>query len=384
LWNKTISAAEASCMYTNGVNPNAAGLKLYYDFNHGIANGNNAGVTTLVDRTNNKNGTVTSLALSGTSSNWVPGVAFPVHVSSSICLGDSVQFGGKSYKQSGTYFAVQPASSGCDSVSTLQLTVTAETVKQTASFCAGESYNFRSKVLTAPGTYYDTLKVSAACDTVFELKLSQKPSYVILGEVTICHGEGYLLGSTLLTEEGFYSETFSTSAGCDSTVNIDLDVDTVNVGVTDNGNSLIADAVQIENTYQWFDCNLKTIVNGETNRFFTKPATGAYAVIVTHVATGCVDTSACFGRVVGIKENRDRTPFILTPNPVNDITTLKLSKVYASVLVDIMDNEGKRVMEQREHNVAELKLDVEDLATGIYMVRIRADYIVTTLKLLKH
>ncbi|MBN2858304.1 MAG: fibronectin type III domain-containing protein [Candidatus Delongbacteria bacterium] len=51
------------------------GLVAYYGFNHGTANGDNAGITTLSDLTvNTWDGTLQNFALSGTTSNWVEGV----------------------------------------------------------------------------------------------------------------------------------------------------------------------------------------------------------------------------------------------------------------------------------------------------------------------
>ena len=137
LWSKTISPAEASCLYSSGVNPFANDLKLYYDFNQGVANGNNAGITTLEDRTNNINGTATGLSLNGTTSNWVNGVAFPTIVNQAICLGDTFVFGSNRYFETGTYFKVGTATTGCDSITSLKLTVTAEEVASQAHICPG-------------------------------------------------------------------------------------------------------------------------------------------------------------------------------------------------------------------------------------------------------
>ncbi|WNM20364.1 HYR domain-containing protein [Flavobacterium capsici] len=51
-----------------------AGLKAVYNFNQGIPNGNNAGLTNVVDGSgNNYNGLLNNFALSGTNSNWVEG-----------------------------------------------------------------------------------------------------------------------------------------------------------------------------------------------------------------------------------------------------------------------------------------------------------------------
>lgn len=49
-----------------------SGLVAYYDFNQGVANGNNATETTLLDRTSNaNNGTLQNMAVSGAASNWI-------------------------------------------------------------------------------------------------------------------------------------------------------------------------------------------------------------------------------------------------------------------------------------------------------------------------
>ena len=54
---------------------NEPGLLAYYDFNTGIAEGNNKDSTILYDRTpGGKNGTLLNFALTGTTSNWVKGV----------------------------------------------------------------------------------------------------------------------------------------------------------------------------------------------------------------------------------------------------------------------------------------------------------------------
>jgi FG-GAP repeat. len=52
--------------------PYPANLVRYYDFNHGVGGANNAGITTLIERTGNgANGTLANFALNGGVSNWV-------------------------------------------------------------------------------------------------------------------------------------------------------------------------------------------------------------------------------------------------------------------------------------------------------------------------
>ncbi len=74
IWNKTLSAAELAAHQNTAYCGNETGLVGYYQFDQGVRNGNNAGLTTLLDLTaNGNNGTLSGFALSGSASNWVEG-----------------------------------------------------------------------------------------------------------------------------------------------------------------------------------------------------------------------------------------------------------------------------------------------------------------------
>lgn len=72
IWNRALSSSEIASHMNCELSGPAIGLITYYKFNQGIANANNASVTTLQDSSgNNHNGTLNGFALNGTSSNWV-------------------------------------------------------------------------------------------------------------------------------------------------------------------------------------------------------------------------------------------------------------------------------------------------------------------------
>lgn len=65
-WINTTSSSELT--------GSESGLVAYYNFKQGVAGGNNAGVTTLIDLTSNNNdGDLQNFALNGSTSNWVNG-----------------------------------------------------------------------------------------------------------------------------------------------------------------------------------------------------------------------------------------------------------------------------------------------------------------------
>ncbi|MEM9847681.1 MAG: cadherin-like domain-containing protein, partial [Bacteroidota bacterium] len=71
-WNIAKSSSQILAQKDCALDGAQNGLVAYYNFDHGIAAGNNAGITTLVDRTGNGNdGTLSNFALNGTSSNWL-------------------------------------------------------------------------------------------------------------------------------------------------------------------------------------------------------------------------------------------------------------------------------------------------------------------------
>lgn len=71
VWDYARSATEISSNYQCTVPVNSPGLTLYYDFEQGIANGTNTGITTITDRTTNGNdATLYNFALTGTTSNF--------------------------------------------------------------------------------------------------------------------------------------------------------------------------------------------------------------------------------------------------------------------------------------------------------------------------
>lgn len=123
LWNRTLTPSEINCIYNNGVNVTDTDLKLLYDFNEGVAGGNNPTITTLPDLKQNIDATLFNFALTGTGSNWVDGKNNFVTTNDTICQGDSVLFNGVYYSQAGTYTKSFPQSAACDSLVILNLFV---------------------------------------------------------------------------------------------------------------------------------------------------------------------------------------------------------------------------------------------------------------------
>jgi hypothetical protein len=74
IWNVAKTSADIQASMSNELMGNETGLVAYYNFNHGIPSGDNAGITTLTDHTGNgHHATLTNFSLNGNTSNWVEG-----------------------------------------------------------------------------------------------------------------------------------------------------------------------------------------------------------------------------------------------------------------------------------------------------------------------
>jgi gliding motility-associated-like protein len=143
----------------------------------------------------------------------------------SICLGKSFQVGNSIYTTSGNYKDTLRTLSGCDSIVNLQLSVlTALTTSQSLSICNGDSIRVGNNIYKFSGTYKDTLVSSGGCDSIITTQLSIKPIYNLNTTRSICSNDSLLFGGVYLKTSGNYTFKYTSSRGCDSTVNLTLNV----------------------------------------------------------------------------------------------------------------------------------------------------------------
>ena len=145
-----------------------------------------------------------------------------------ICEGTSYTWNGTTYTEAGTYPVTLQNENGCNYTSTLALTVNPiahETIDQT--ICQGSAVQFGNLILSSTGTYTQTFQSVAGCDSVVTLNLTVSPNKTTTTNVTICEGETYEFNGEVLAQAGLYSATLPSYEGCDSTVTLNLIVNAV-------------------------------------------------------------------------------------------------------------------------------------------------------------
>jgi gliding motility-associated-like protein len=172
------------------------------------------------------------------------------NISAVICFGDLYLFGDTSYQSSGIYEQILVASSGCDSLVTLNLSVIPDfQMPISATLCANDYYQVGDSLYNQSGFYSDTLLSITGCDSIIVLNLNVLPIDEELVEAIICAGEIYQIGSNAYNTSGIYSDTLVSINGCDSITNLVLEIMDIQPTVIYQ-NLCEGDSIILEGTYQ--------------------------------------------------------------------------------------------------------------------------------------
>lgn len=168
-----------------------------------------------------------------------------------LCEGEPVTLGdGTVVTEEGIYTVVLSSeTNGCDS------TVTSNVIYQpnydmavSLSECDDGSYLFPDGNLpTSSGVFNFDLQTTLGCDSSVTIDLTLNPAYDISYAAAICEGELYNMpDGTAITAAGPYTSVLTTSAGCDSTITVQLTV-----------NPLPAVSSGAEDSYCLYDGNIE-------------------------------------------------------------------------------------------------------------------------------
>lgn len=151
--------------------------------------------------------------------------SYQVNESKTMCFGDTYQFGSQTLTSSGEYEETFTAVSGCDSIVTLTLTELPKKINSVnRSICAGSIYQFGTQTLTVSGIYTEDFVSNNGCDSTVYLTLEVVNAITSNQTIEICYGEMYVFGNQNLTQTGVYNQTFTSENGCDSIVTLQFTV----------------------------------------------------------------------------------------------------------------------------------------------------------------
>ena len=122
--------------------------------------------------------------------------------------------------------------------------------------------------------------------------------------------------------------------------------------------------------YQWINCNGQEIV-GATAQTYTPQSSGNYAVIVTNY-NGCSDTSECVAFILTAIKNDIFKEMKVFPNPTNGTVNIDFGRLINQCVISLIDVVGNIVLQQAVNNQTTTKLNIDNVANGIYFLFLRS------------
>ena len=200
---------------------------------------------------------------------------------------------GTVYNQSGTYSNTYTATNGCDSIVTINLTInnSINTPPQSVSACSTYTAPW-GIVYNQSGTYSNTYTATTGCDSIVTINLTINNGINTPPQTVNACSTYTAPWGTVYNQSGTYSNTYTATNGCDSIVTINLNLATApavtlttlpdtcgreegTATVTVNGNNG-------PYSYSW--------ANGSTGNTITNLSIGTYTVTVSD-NNGCTTTN---------------------------------------------------------------------------------------------
>ncbi|MDA9303955.1 T9SS type A sorting domain-containing protein [bacterium] len=183
------------------------------------------------------------------------------------------------------------------------------------------------------------------------------------------------MNGTVYTTTGIYYDTLTNSTSCDSLIEYDLNISSVNDSVYRTGGRI--DSWDSFANHQWVRCDSNYApIAGATNRFYTATVTGDYAVIVSRNA--CVDTSECINISLTSIEKNSLNQISIFPNPTNNI--LNVVGLLNDITYKIYSINGKLI---ESGTLNESTIDVSTFENGVYFLQLESKEGNSTIKFVK-
>ncbi len=250
----------------------------------------------------------------------------------------------------------------CDSVIFLDLTINHSITQNIPTESCDSFVSPGGFAYYKDGLFTESYSTSKGCDSILKYNVDIHNATSSSENVDAC--DSAQVDGMWYTVSKIIELNKQTINGCDSNVTVDLTVTTVDNKVTQTGKTLTAQ--QIDATYQWVDCKTNKNINGETSKEFTAPYSGDFAVDVT--VNKCTKRSECVALVgLNVSDFHPNDLFTVSPNPFNKSLTLSTNSNESIAKVVITDIQGKIVYQRV--SVALNSVDVVlNVAPGFYQL----------------
>ena len=302
---------------------------------------------------------------------------------------------------SGTYSLVVTDTVGCASSDTVEVTLNPNPTvdlgndsvlcgnlelsanNPTASYNWSTGDTTEAIIVNATDSYSVVVTDGNGCEGTDSIDLTFLPDATLDTAVSVCGSFTWIDGNTYVADTLVSLVVAGGAAnGCDSIINLDLDLTIIDTTVGQAGATLTANAVGV--TYQWVDCdNGNVAIAGATAQSFTPTANGNYAVQISD--NGCLVQSACFNVTgLSIRGLADASLMHLYPNPTENMLTIDFGSVVQDIRLRVMTVDGRTMQEHVDVNGQIFELSLDSYPQGLYFVEVTTkEGRVTSLKVSK-
>ncbi|MBP5709658.1 MAG: T9SS type A sorting domain-containing protein [Bacteroidales bacterium] len=284
---------------------------------------------------------------------------------------DSFPWNDSIYYQSGSYIQHFVSATGCDSAVTLHLTISKS---KTHSFSATDcdSLVWNNITYHQSGVYTQHFTTAENCDSAVTVTLTLNHTQTTTKTLQLCESDLPYYSAEFDTTFGIGTPASSTykfyhtaSTGCDSIVTLILTISAVSSEITYGTDNSILVCTTPSASYQWLDCaNGYQAIEGATADTLKPATSGSYAV-VTGIGS-CIDTSDCLEVVVKpdfVNELNDYD-IICYPNPTNGFVILE--GLTERMIIKVCDIVG-RVIQSSPAKTEKMEIDLSAYEDGVYI-----------------
>jgi len=166
---------------------------------------------------------------------------------------------------------------------------------------------------------------------------------------------------------GSYADT-AVNATRDTIYTLIVALGKVDTKVTYSNGEFVSSCVGC--TYQWYFCHSSgfTAIQNATSKTLKTTTNGDFRVEVKQ--GGCSGFSTCVNKlslsiIAGYGQG-----ILVYPNPTHDMVNISTEKPYENLVIVLTDLSGRTIMNQSYKNTQDIKLDVQGLSAGHFMIQI--------------
>ena len=290
---------------------------------------------------------------------------------------------GITYTTSGLY--IDPATNN-----DLHLTINNGTAT-TASETACESYTWAANgtTYTQSGTYTNVTTNASGCTDTATLLLTVGQNTSATTTETACESFTWAANGTIYTESGTYTSVTTNASGCTDTATLNLTINNAVAPTADSpqfisediaDNATIADIVISPSTVVWYGSESEALAQINALNASTV-LTNGNTYFAVNTVQGCVSdplpviVSVALGNAIF-----DLANFSLYPNPASDFIAIRYPKGISNVSVTNML--GQQIIAKSFH-AGEAKIDISNLPSGTYLIKVHSGDLSKTMKVIK-